>query len=351
MRRAILFSLTSILLSSFFILLFWSASSPRLDVTSEAVEARVEVIDYFIGSWESYMEDAIRLSARESLMRLTEYVIDDARAIPNLSVVDNITSCLLFNRTDINGSGRYGSCLPAGSRQTLGNRLDNFTALAKAQLGFETRYRISENITVEDWAPFEIVLRVELNYTINDTFGFWNVSKSDDGTTDSRLRVVVTTIGLPDPLFARYASTKIPNAALQSRNLTKFSVPRGLLTIYDMTELIDGQGYVANKGMGPTYLQRLAGNLSDPDPLERAGIETLLYPSFTNVAPLQANSSFTAHQIFNGTIMRCADQTIGFDDGSGLLPPGFPADFYLDTLRMLSYNMTDEAMWDLTCPD
>ncbi len=334
-KRGILFSMIAVLLATFFILLFWSASTPRLDTTSGAVETRVTVMDNYVASWDAYIDDATRLSTRAALIAITEQLDAGTPIASAEQMAANISSCLKYGNTTLDAA--VFRCVPGGSGTTFTERLDDFVAIGKEELNIHTNYTLSENVTVRDWFPFELLISYQLNYTINDSFVQWNRSTQHD--------VVVNVLGLPDPLFTKYSSAWL---TVGSRNFTKFPVPRSLLTRQNLSDLIATEAYVSNTGVGMTYLQRLGRDLSaEFDPLNISGIETLIDPAITQAHAWPLNRSYTAHQIFADEIFTCGDETLGIIVTAGDFH--YPK-FRFDIPHLADYNMTkDVNYWNHTC--
>lgn len=329
-RRAIIFSLMSVLLSSFFLLLFWSGNTAPLDTTSSGVATRVTVMDQYVSSWDAYTQDATMVSVRSALIGLTTRLQGNTTPLSLSQVEGNISSCLASGSANINGLS--SSCF-LNINDSLGTALNSYVSLAQQELDINTTYWLDPNITVSDWAPFELRVSFNINYSVQDSFAplyaRWNRSEHYD--------VIVSVEGLPDPLFARYA-TAFMNPGGTQRNITQYAVPRDLLTPANLSSLIAAGAYVEDRGLAPTYLQRLAGNLSGPfDPANTSGIETLLQPGATQVAPgLYANTSFTDYQVFTRMIYPCAQDGVASTFGiTGLNVPGF----YLDNTHLALYNI------------
>jgi hypothetical protein len=235
LRRGVLFSMISILLSSFFIVLFWSANTARIDTTTGAVETRVTVMNHYITSLDIYVEDATRLSTRAALAAMTKRIESSSGIDTVEQMVANISSCLATGKTTISSTAGEFNCSTSGD--SLKKRIDNFTDIGKQELGIITEYVLSSqaDINVTDFAPFEINVRFWMNYTVNDSFSRWNRTVLHT--------VVVSVIGLPDPLFKRHASGKVVGG-YRSRNITSFLRPGGsTLTPKNVSDMITQQAY------------------------------------------------------------------------------------------------------------
>lgn len=341
-RRAIVFSLMTVLLSTFFILLFWSGNTPRLDTTSSAVETRVMVADQYLSSWDAYTQDAAIISTRGALLGMTQWISNHPLApVGTVTGMEgNISSCLVTGNMTLGGSPNF--CF-SNVNNSLTAKLNAYASLAQQELNINTTYQLDPNITVTDWAPFELRVSFGINYTVQDAsssaFARWNRSQRYD--------VIVSVEGLPDPLFARYGATymkNVPGANYTQRNITQYPVPRDqFLTLTNtsnllanISDLIAQRMYVEDRGMAPTYLERLAENLTltngSFDSGNSAGIETLINPSETKLSGsgFEKNTSFTDYQVFNGSTYTCGVITFGI---TNLSVPKFS----LDTQHLARY--------------
>ncbi len=335
-RRGVMFSLIALLIGVFIFLLFWNANTAPLDVAQPAVEARVIVLDSYAASWESFVADAARLSLRLALLGLTEDRLQHNTTVLNPSQVQgNLSACLRTGSADLARPGA-AFCFP-GRDESLAARLNNFTSLAKNELGITTTYGLSD-FTIDDWAPFEVVLGFTLDYVISDaSFASWNRSRD--------YRVIVNVEGLPDPLFARYASG-VMNPWYWARNITSYPVERDLLDRNGVMDLVATRRYVENRNLSPTYLERFMGNLTARDPRGIAGIETLVIPDTTTFSSaIWGNSSFTFHQLawqsVSGETFVCSDETYRI---TGFTPPKLSLD--VDHLARYNFNASSYAYSD-----
>ena len=333
-RKAILFSMISVLLATFFMLLFWSANAPRLERTTSAIETRVGVMDRYVASWDGYAEDALRLSTRGALIEMTGIYTDNRTPVDVSDIIGNLSECLssgVFNPT----RSTVG-CMPGGVADTYAARLNNFSSVAQNELDITTTINTVTAYQIQDWSPFELLIVFTMNYTIGDPFASWNRSKHHD--------VVVSVIGLPDPLFSRYRALY---TGLPGRNITKYPVPREVLSIQNLSDMIATEAFVENRGVGPTYLERMAGIITgDLDEFNSSGIETIIEPDL--VAPFlidPLNYSYVAHQLFAQEIFICGDQTLGINSSMGFAYPTLR----LDVPHIAWYNMNNITFWNHTC--
>lgn len=340
-RRAILFSLMTILLGGFFILLFWGMNAPRLDTTSSAVETRVSVMNNHLTMWDAYIRDAAMITTRGALLGITKNLTGNTVPMQVADVAGNISSCLSTGQANL-GGGRF-NCAPDNTNSSLPAKLDAFIALTQEALNINTTYALSDDISVTDWAPFELRVSFGVNYTVQDSapplFAKWNRSKRYD--------VVVSVEGLPDPAFNRYG-TQFMNSPFTRRNITRYAVPRDLMSKENISDMVARREYTEDRELAPTYLERLAGIITPPfDPASSSGIETLLRPSETKVdQSIYMNVSFTDQQVFmqlgQSIQFACPNKTIR-------VKGGVPFDtLYLDVRHWARYNQ-NASQFNYTC--
>jgi hypothetical protein len=316
-------------------------NAPRLDTTSSAVETRVSVMDNHLAMWDAYVSDAAMITTRGALLGITQNLAGNMVPMQVADVAGNISSCLSTGQADL-GSGRF-NCSPDGTNSSLPAKLDAFAALAQEALNINTTYALSSGVNVADWAPFELRVSFEVNYTIQDMapplFARWNRSKRYD--------VIVSIEGLPDPAFNRYG-TQYMVPPYTRRNITRYAVPRDLMSKENISDMVARREYTEDRELAPTYLERLAGIITPPfDQANSSGIETLLRPSETMVDPsIYMNVSFTDQQVF----MQLS-QSIQFACPNKTIRVTGPAPFdtlYLDVPHWARYNQ-NASQFDYTC--
>ena len=334
--KGVIFSLISILIAAFILLLFWNANAPSLDVTQPAVETRVTVMDHYLASWDAYVGDATRATTRAALYGLTQRLANNQTVYSLVAIQGNLSDCLMTGSADFAANGP-SSCFYGGVSDSLDARLANFSRLAKDELGIDTKYAIG-GISVRDSAPFEIELRFTINSTITDpSFASWNRSKEYD--------TYVSVEGLPDPLFVRGGDSimkpKRNKYDLRRRNLTQYPSPRERLNKSGVVNLVTQRQYVEDRRLAPTYLERLRGDVTSLDPQNISGIETLIAPRDTTFSSsIYQNLSFTFHQLYDyyyngGSMFVC-----GNDSGNATYRiAGFDyQNFALDVPHLAAYS-------------
>ncbi len=361
--KGIIYSLLSIIIAGFILLLFWSTLPQPVTITGVSTTTRVSFLDNEVRRWENYVDKAAQAATREALNYLTldnpNFVQPDPSytlwTVPE--VQDAISECL---QTGTQSLSPAPACYVDPSR-SLSGRLDAYKRLARSHLNIDVDWTLG-NVTVEDFQPFQLRVSFELNATFNDTlFAFWNLTRTYTS--------IVSVNGLPDPLFKRFRVGGGPNGQLLDaadtlRIIRRFPVPRSVMSEENISAMINGSYYADDKGFAPTYLQRLAGIYDEGalDPDAKAGIETLtnltIWDNLPGNAPHYAayNLSFTGHQMLSWY------KTGGYPGGHPRFPCAIkdgtyavynivPHNFRLDAPRLARYNVDNASHYNLSCEE
>jgi len=339
-KRGVIFSLMAILLAILFIALFWTMNAPRLDIASTAVSARIGVMDNFLQSSDRYVDDASIVSVRQSLAGMTARFANRQDGEPaSVDEVGALLAACFVNGTFDDPDGGRKLCSLDGKNTSIIARLLQVSNMSHEELDINATF-ILEDISVEDWHPFELRLVFNLTTVLEDelkvSYARWNVTRPHE--------VIIPLDGLPDPLFSRYGQEFLI-AGWRDRNLSRAEIPLGSFNKTEVAQVIRAREFVANTGVGPSYLQRLAGitTISSEEELNLsliAGYETLI--AWSNTTPAvqtnYRNLSFTDHQLFSGAKMACENGT-GTAGSVGFTGFSFEK-FRLDLLHAASYNLT-----------
>lgn len=283
-RRAVLFSLISVLFSVLFITIFSQQFTSTYEDRIPGSNIRIKVMDVYTRNFETYIDDSVKVSAYRALGGITENLLSGGfsdragfeRAFSGCMECDH-TNCSNQNVSNLCGLGGY----------SLKARLDNITDLSSQQLNINTTYNIN-SISIDQEYPFEVQVTVNISYNVTDNSG------KDYYARWSKNKVIVSDIsiiGLYEPLgyypagfrqdITRYAGSCDGNESCWNIN-----------TVNDFYSQDDFRYY---KG-APSYLQRFWDDLT---PSDCCGIETILHPSaYVN----DTSKSFIEHQYWSGTV-------------------------------------------------
>ncbi|HYD03580.1 MAG TPA: hypothetical protein VEC16_04730, partial [Alphaproteobacteria bacterium] len=193
-KKALLFSLISLLFSALFITLF----SQNILTTQEdriiSSNIRVKVIDTYVRNFEVYLGDSVRVSSYKTLDAITVYRDSSgtkffASRDQFRSAFNNCMMCGYFDcTTNATSCGLNGDHLTA--------KIENVVNLSLHQLNINTTYAI-HSINITQNYPFEVEVTINLSYNVTDNSGVNNYARWN------RTQVItesVTIIGLLDPL-------------------------------------------------------------------------------------------------------------------------------------------------------
>lgn len=349
LRRGVLYSLLSLVMAGFLFLIFWSTVPQLVTVEAAGAASRITYLDEQLRQWDIYVDQAAKAAAREALNYLTLDHPNFIRwntfhTVPE--VQDALAQCMREGNQTLTPPR---PCYQASDR-SLAGRLGSYANLSRSHMNVDIDWSLG-NVTIEDFQPFLLKMQFELNATFNDTlFAFWNRTRV--------YTVLVTVEGLPDPLFERLRSPQELNDAADALRLIRnYPRPRSTLTISNITEILNGSYYVADKNFAPTFLQRFAGitDASALDPDGIAGIETLTNVSMWNNLPASHpdeapyNLSYTGHQVFEWHKTGSPSFHCAIEDGTYGILGVVPNDFRMEARRLARYNVDNASDYNQTC--
>ena len=245
-RKAMFFTLISVLLVTIIIISFTFYSSYRTQSKMFVVETRVNTMDRFIEDLEKDMERALYIAGFRAILGAEDYIIK------NGEYLDNPSS--LLGELAINGT-LNGTQLNLTIDSSLSDWFDR-VSIQGQNIGVEMNYTML-GFEINQSDPWFIDFYVDLELDISDTKGIakWNRNKTAFGT--------VSIVGLEDPVYTIGAygrTTRIINKTEDN-----------IQGIDDLKDFLDSGAYRANSD-APSFLMRLEGNLSSSP----YGIETLV---------------------------------------------------------------------------
>ncbi|MGV8141404.1 MAG: hypothetical protein ACP5NW_03105 [Candidatus Woesearchaeota archaeon] len=318
-KKAILFSLISVLFSVLFITIFSQNFSTMNEDKIPGSNIRIKVIDNYVRNFETYIGDSIKLSTYRTLDEITKYR-------NGIGFFNNFNQ---FNTT-------FYSCMtcgrvtcPGGASCNLGNnyltaRLDNITTLSQQELNILTTYRIN-SIEITQKYPFEIDVTLDISYNVTDDtegsyYARWNKRKN---ITQS-----VTIIGLLDP------TGYIADSTVYSRTIRRYSgacqFDEACWNYTTTQDFYQGSSfrYYSN---GTSFLNRYWNNNTG---VNCCGIETIIHPS--EITGINVNNSYIDHYYWNGSY------TCG--SGKSIVSITFgPDEIHLDGDTAIRYGLSNDS--------
>jgi len=194
-RKAIMFSLMSVLFSILFITLFSQNFSTVLEDRAQGSNVRIKVMDNYAKNFETYVGESMELSAYKALDAITEYQMDRGEFYNNFTEFrDAFYNCMMCGYVDCSDRTVANNCSLEG--YDLTSRVDTIIDLSNQQLNIKTVYSIN-SINISQTQPFDIDVTAEIYYGITDVsseefYASW--SKNNTITRE------ISIIGLLDPL-------------------------------------------------------------------------------------------------------------------------------------------------------
>lgn len=179
-KKAILFSLMAIGLSSLFLILFSSIFYEPINTNAEAINTRIKSLDKSINDFYQFTEEAMPVAGKNALIALYNEI--------NQSTL-NFLPRGTFRQ-------RFSECATNSTRcqnkYSLESLLNNYSTALRRANNAEYTFKIN-NFSIIDEASFAFRLRANVTLTVKDPLASWNLT-----------RIILTTMsmeGAPDPLW------------------------------------------------------------------------------------------------------------------------------------------------------
>lgn len=177
-KRAVLFTLVSVLFAALFLSIFNYENNSGLSQQTTAVNIRVKVLDDYVKSFQKYSEQSLEIATFNTLDSMYELMILRGSAYSNSTD---------FNKTFKNCiTCAYADCVtkttpcPRIQNKTLTALINNITSIAYNRLNIKTSYSIS-SIDVYQEYPFDVEVEMVLVFSVQDVlerqYALWNVTK------------------------------------------------------------------------------------------------------------------------------------------------------------------------------
>jgi len=290
-KKAILFSLISVLMSILFITLFSQTFSTVLEDRIPGSNIRIKVIDVYTRNFENYASESIKISTYRVLESLTSRGSSQGFYTDQNDFNRKFYNCMTCGTFDCSGSVLQ-QCPMGTSGYDLNSRMKNISDLSLAQLNIKTEYKI-HNVTIRQDYPFEVEVTINISYNITDNSGSGYYAK---WIKNKVITQSVSIIELTDPL------ANISSYGNVSRKITKYNGVcvfnetcwnlANTITFYNSN---DYRYYVGGVG----FLQRYWNDLT---PSSCCGLERIMHPTeFKTAFPVYRNNSYIDHYYWNGT--------------------------------------------------
>jgi len=310
MRRAVIFTLMSVVIALVLVLVFF-VNNGRAPITTPSETIRVEVMNAVVRGFEGYATVALRQSTYASLVRFSEIYGEESDQDLQLffrfsreSFRANLSRCVLVENATVRPANFDHYCL---NSTALPGLLRPYAAIISDELGVKVQYSFApDSLQFDERDATTIVVSVRMNLTVSDPFANWTI-------VDHVLNTTVSLAGIKNPLIekariktvvGRYKATG-PAFPLMLHNFT------GPWNTEKTGDLYAGRLYRTSPG-APSFIARFYGDLSNSS---CCGVETFVNSSdyvFSVSPSLPPNSNYSVldHQLFNTSAY-------------GYLPPAF----------------------------
>ncbi|MGV8171401.1 MAG: hypothetical protein ACP5OA_01780 [Candidatus Woesearchaeota archaeon] len=289
-RKAILFSLISVLFSMLFITIFSQNFSTLYGDKTPGSNVRIKVIDTYTRNFETYISNSIELSTYKTLDAITEYQKNKGEFFDDF-VEFNRTfyNCMMCGYINCSNQTNAYNCSLDG--YDLTSRINTVSDLSMQQMNIKTMYNITY-ITISQDYPFEVEVVVNITYNITDALGEQYYAKWSKNNTIHRS---VSIIGLLDPFGS---ITDGPSGTDYTRRITRYSGE--CVNNQSCWNDITVERFYEEKSFryyrnGTSFLQRYWNDSTDSN---TAGIETILHPEELGTPNL--NRSYIDHYYWIG---------------------------------------------------
>lgn len=289
-KKAVLFSLISVLFAVLFITLFSQTFSSTYEERLPGSNIRIKVIDTYTRNFEKYVGDSIKVSAYRTFDAITIYRYTHGKFFNSFEefnrtfhecMICGYTNCTtpLLAANDCNMTG-----------YSLNSRLDNITTLSRDQLNIRTNYSIN-SIEIKENYAFEVEIKVNITYNITDNTAGEHYAK---WTKEKVIIQTVPIIGLIDPKGYLNDSTKTYKREIKRyRGICEYNA--SCWNHNTVEEFYSEKSFRFYMG-GGSFLQRY---WNDMTPSSCCGIETILHP--TELNPTDKNNSYIDSYYWDGT--------------------------------------------------
>ncbi len=332
MKKAILFTLISVLFSALFISLFSEDYSTSITESIPSTNIRIKVLDTYTRNFDKYTDHAFEIATYKTLESITQYNKIQGRFLPNeQSFNDTFENCITCGLMDCN-IPLSPACQDPISGYDLNKSLTNISDLARSELNINTTFKIN-SVEITQKLPYEVEVTLNLSYNVSDNAG-------GDYALWERNRVTtqkVSIIGLSDPLF--YPSTD----GLMNRQIIRYTgsceFNESCWNVTNVKYMFDRAEYRFSV-LGTSYIQRF-WNSSTASAC--CGLESFLNSTMLGNW-VRVNNSFVDHYYWAGNYS--CQGTPG--ETPIIIFNNIYTNFSLDEETASRYNIINDGI--ITCP-
>jgi hypothetical protein len=294
-KKAVLFSLISVLFSVLFITIFSQNFNTLYEDRIPGSNIRIKVIDTYVRNFETYLGDSVKVSTYRTLDALTKYNYNRQAFFSDFNNFNQtFRNCMICNHVDCNNLASTDCGL---GQYYLEARLNNITNLSNEELNIKTTYKIN-SINIEQRLAFEVEVKINVSYNITD--------KSDENyyakwSKEILLTQPISLIGLLEPTGNINDTTNTYNRTIKRyKGVCEYDDSGGCWDSDTTQQFYQDISFRLQKN-STSFLQRY---WNDTSPSSCCGIETILHPSELPM-PADGNRSYMEHYYWSD-IYKCS---------------------------------------------
>ena len=274
---------------------------------ARAERTRIIVMNNYLDTLEKHTADSLQTAGYLALQNLSERIRENKTTITTPQQLNTMLyQCIWTNMS-------LCTIANSSSNTSLAYAIRNMTTLALNGLNINSTINIT-NITINDSAPFEVMLTATIVYNISDAgsetgFASWNATSTISTTVDVQ--------GILDPLYMYGYRNDTFIGSSRTRAFNKAPYRKSQLndTIFTSSPIgfYYSKMYIASVSRGPSVVQRYTMNWTGKSAC--CGIESViqfteLNTTFQNNKALLANLSLADHLFMKRTQFNCTNEQV-----------------------------------------
>lgn len=285
-KKAILFSLISVLFSMLFITLFSQSLTTEKEDRIPGSNVRIRVMDVYTRNFEDYVGNSINLATYKALDAITLYQEGKGTLFVNSGEFNRtFYNCMLCGYVNCSVKNTSNNC--SIEPYDLTSRLDNITELSLQQMNIRTEYSIN-SVEITQMYPFEVEITANISFNVTDaSAGKQYASWSKEVIIHQPVQI----IGLLEP------HGKVSDITYD-RRIKKYSGPcefnQSCWNNLTTTGFYQDRSFRYH-GNSTSFLQRY---WNDDTESACCGIETILHPG--ELTPLELTNSYIDQYYWSG---------------------------------------------------
>ncbi len=331
MKKGVLFTMLSVLVSGFFIISLSAQSELPLDSDVESLSFRIDVLSRFRDSFETFSHRALRTSGYHAIVALGEHVDERTFFDNEQEFKDSLKSCMV-NGTHNISSGAY-NCSDMNERNvTIPDWLDTVANLSSNNMSLNTTYEIKQ-LGVRQSFPFFLTVEMNVSYTIGSEFA--SISRNYTAVDE------VTIEGVREPMGGRFLGTD------QTRLIKETEMRASDWNKQNLSKFVQNKEYRYHSD-APSIIDRFTGVW---DESSCCGIEAVLSSDLDNIPTTGAleNSSYIDYMYFydmatGNSRFGCGEET---EDVTVWTINGISG-VQMDDLHLANFNVSSDD-WTTNC--